>query len=382
MRMLFTASPGVGHLMPILPVAVAARAHGHDVRVGCGQSLAPLVGRAGLDHAPMGPASLAEVRTEVHGLATADGPGRATLMYREAFGRLIASAIADGVLDLAASWPPDVIVHEDLEMGSWIAAEKLGVPHVTIQATVWRPHLRGLIVDHQNAIREAHDLAPDPDLTGHDGRAWFTTRPPALRDPTRPMPEPLGELRPEPDDRVGDDMGEVPVWLGSPIERPRVAVTLGTMNAHRIDLFRPILEGLAALDVAVVVGLGAEPSTLGPVPANVHVERYVPMSVLLPRSSVVVHHAGSGTTLAALAAGVPSAMVPMTADQPDNAAAVCDAGAALVLDPTALTAAAVAATVRQLLETAAFTERARSVATEIAAMPGPGAAVAVIEQLI
>ena len=381
-RMLFTSSPGVGHLMPILPVAVAAQALGHDVLVGCGESLAPLVGRAGLRHAAIGPASLDEVRAGIDGLSGTDGPGRTFLMYREGFGGIIASEIARDVVSLAASWRPAIILHEDLEMGSWIAGEELGIPHVTIQATAWRPHLRTQIVAHQSAIRAAHDLATDPDLGGLDGRRWFTTRPPSMRDPARPMPALLGELRPEPDDRVGGDAGDVPAWLDAPIDRPRVAVTLGTVNGHRLDLLRPIVDGLEAHDVEAVVGLGADPATLGPVPANVRVERYVPMSMLLPRSAVVVHHAGSGTTLAALAAGVPSAMVPIMADQPENAAAASRAGAGLILDATRLTADAVAAAVQQLLHAPAFTDRARAVADEIAAMPGPAAVVEEIVQLI
>jgi UDP:flavonoid glycosyltransferase YjiC (YdhE family) len=269
-----------------------------------------------------------------------------------------------------------------MELGSWIAAEKLGIPHVTIQATAWRPHLRPQIVAHQNTIRVAHGLASEPDLAGLDGRRWFTTRPPAMRDPATPLPESFRELRPEPDDRVGGDVAEMPPWLVTAPDRPRIAVTLGTMNAHRTDLLRPILDGMATLDVEVVVALGADPSTLGPVAANVRVERYVPMSLLIPRSAVVVHHAGSGTTLAALAAGVPSAMVPLTADQPYNAAAAFRAGAALTIDPTGLTADGVAETVRRLLDTPSFTDRARAVAAEIEAMPSPATVVAEIEQLI
>lgn len=381
-RMLFISSPGVGHLMPILPVAIAAQAGGHEVRVGCGQSLAPLVGRAGLRHVPMGPASLDEVRARIPAIASADDAERTFLMYREAFGGIIASAIARDVVSLVASWRPDIFIHEDLEMGSWIAAEELGIPHVTIQATAWRPHLRPQIVANQNALRAARGLATDPDLAGQEGLRWFTTRPDSMREPDRPMPAVLGELRPEPDDRVGGDAGDVPEWLDAAIDRPLVAVTLGTVNGHRLDLLRPIVDGLATLDVEVVVGLGADPSTLGPVPANVRVERYVPMSLLLPRTTVVVHHAGSGTTLAALAAGVPSAMVPIMADQPENAAAAARAGAALVLDTTRLTAAAVAAAARRLLDERTFTDRAHAVAAEIAAMPSPAAVVTEIEQLI
>lgn len=382
MRMLFTSSPGVGHLLPILPVAIAAHERGHDVVVGCGASLEPLLSRAGLRHVPMGQASLYEVRDQVPGFAAADGPGRTVLMYTEAFGHVIATAMADDTLRFATDWRPTVIVHEDLELGSWIAAERLGIPHATIQATAWRPWQQPFLHAHQNELRVAHGLAPQPDLAGRHGVRWFTTRPPALRDSAWPTPAPLAELRPDPDDRVGGGVDAAPDWLAEPASRPRVAVTLGTMNAHRIDLLRPLVDGVAALDVEVVVALGADPATLGPVPANVRVEAFVPMSRLLRSSSVVVHHGGSGTTLAALAAGIPSAFVPITADQPENAAAVAASGAGLTLDTTRLTVEAVRAAVGDLINAAAYRDRAQAIAAEIEAMPDADAAVSQIEQIL
>jgi UDP:flavonoid glycosyltransferase YjiC (YdhE family) len=382
MRVLFTASPGAGHLFPVLPVAIAAAAAGHSVRVGCGASFAAVVRRAGLEHVALGPESLDVVRPRIAGLAAADGPGRAVLMYTEAFGHQIAAALADDISRFIEDWRPAVIVHEDMEMGSWIAAERWGIPHATIQAAAWRPWQRPLLVEHQNEIRRAHGLAADPDLTGRDGRPWFTTRPSALRDPAQPMPESFSELRPDPDDRVGGEVAALPDWLASTSGRPRVAVTLGTMNAHRIDLLRPIVDGLATLDADVVVALGADPATLGEVAPNVRVERYVAMSLLLPRSTVVVHHAGSGTTLAALAAGVPSVLIPITADQPVNAAAVVGAGAGIELGVSQISAEAATRAVSRLLETPEFTSRAGAIAAEIAGMPDAAAAWKDIEAVV
>src|SRR4029079_18003677 len=95
MRMLFTSSPGVGHLLPILPVAAAAQAAGHEVMVGVCSSLAPLVTRTGLRHAALGPADLDVVRADIPGMVDMVGPDRTGLMIREGFGRKIAGALAD-----------------------------------------------------------------------------------------------------------------------------------------------------------------------------------------------------------------------------------------------------------------------------------------------
>lgn len=330
----------------------------------------------------MGPAAIDDIRTRIPGLAEADGRTRARLMFREGFARIVASAMAEDMGAFVTGWRPDVIVHEDMEMGSWIIAERHGIPHVTIQATAWRPEQRAAVIPTQNELRARHGLAPDPELRGRDGAIFFATRPASIRDPDLPMPSNTRDLRPEPDDRVGGEADELPAWLAAPIGRPRIAVTLGTVNAHRVDLLRPILEGLGTMEVEVAVGLGADPATLGAVPANVRVERYIPMSLVLPGSKAVIHHAGSGTTLAALVAGCPMTVVPIAADQPENADQVARAGVGIVLDPGRLTPDGVREAVSILLRRPGFAKRARAIAREIAAMPDAEDAVSDLEALV
>ncbi|MEO8572101.1 MAG: nucleotide disphospho-sugar-binding domain-containing protein [Chloroflexota bacterium] len=55
----------------------------------------------------------------------------------------------------------------------------------------------------------------------------------------------------------------------------------------------------------MTVGTKGDPALLGPQPDNVHVERYIPQSQLLPHCDLLVAHAGSGALLGALNAGVP-----------------------------------------------------------------------------
>ena len=383
-RILITACPGLGHVLPVLPVGLAAAARGHDVIVATGADLGPAVERAGLRHRTIGAPSLEAAFGTIDGIAELTGRRRLLRIVTEGFATIFARDFAAGVLALAAEWRPDVIVREDMEMGSWMAAERLGIPSVVVQATAWRPPIRRLASEPQNRIRAEHGLPPDADLTGHDGALWFATRPPSLRS-ADPMPPTLRELRSAADDAVGaarEPDADMPDWLAAQSGRPGVAVTLGTVNKHRLDVFRPILAGLAALDVDVVVALGADPATLGDVPNGVRVERYVPMSALLPRSALVVHHAGSGTMLAAAAARTPQLLVPLAADQPENAALCVEAGIALRLDPDALTSEAVAAAAQRLLEEPSFRDRARAVAIEIAAMPDADTALVEVERLV
>ena len=147
MRILVSSSPGVGHLLPLLPIAREAAARGHEVLVAVGAGLAPIVQAAGFRHLPVGPATMDEVAASIPDLAGLTGRRRAVAMFQHAFCGAIAAGIADDIRTLADTWRPDLIVHEDLELGSWIVAERQGIPHVTVQATAaparcWPPSPR------------------------------------------------------------------------------------------------------------------------------------------------------------------------------------------------------------------------------------------------
>jgi calicheamicin 3'-O-methyl-rhamnosyltransferase len=63
---------------------------------------------------------------------------------------------------------------------------------------------------------------------------------------------------------------------------------------------------------------------------DVMVEQFVPQGLVFPHCRAVVAHAGAGTMLGALAAGLPQVLLPAGAEQFLNAAACAAAGAAEV----------------------------------------------------
>ena len=106
-----------------------------------------------------------------------------------------------------------------------------------------------------------------------------------------------------------------------------------------------------------------------------------PHAKLFPLVAAVVHHGGAGTTAAGLAAGRPTLVCPIGADQPMWAAIVhrkrgCGpAPVALArLTPTLL-----AARLRALVADAGFRARAEALAAEIAKEDGLARAVEVVE---
>jgi sterol 3beta-glucosyltransferase len=104
---------------------------------------------------------------------------------------------------------------------------------------------------------------------------------------------------------------------------------------------------------------------------------------LFPRAALVVHHGGSGTTHAVVAAGVPSLVIPHVGDQPYWADRLRQLGVAPGAQPVRRLRAdrlAVAA-----LETAAdpgMHQRARALATEVQQERGIDVAVGAIEALV
>ena len=110
---------------------------------------------------------------------------------------------------------------------------------------------------------------------------------------------------------------------------------------------------------------------------GIHVEPWVPQGAVMVHASAMVGHGGSGSTLAAMAAGMPLAVVPLFADQPENADRVAAIGAGLRLDGVTGLADAVTA----LLEDPSYRTHARAVAADIAALPPIDHAVRLFEHI-
>jgi len=154
-------------------------------------------------------------------------------------------------------------------------------------------------------------------------------------------------------------------WRG--LHRPLVYVSFGSAaagNGYFPEIYRAAAAALGALDVRVLMTLGIEvdPAELGVLPHNVHVERWVPQAHVMPEAAAMVGHGGSGSTLAAMAAGVPLAVVPLFADQAQNARRIASLGAGLQLDGVSRLGDAV----RALLDDPRYWLNAQKVQLEIA----------------
>jgi UDP:flavonoid glycosyltransferase YjiC (YdhE family) len=140
-----------------------------------------------------------------------------------------------------------------------------------------------------------------------------------------------------------------------------------------IDALRAIVEGLAQLDVDVLVTVHLEGDAHGldPLPPRVRVERFVPQAEVLEHVDAVVHHGGTGTMLSALALGLPQVLLPLGADQYQNAGIMLRAGAARCLMGDGVSATAVADAVSAVLDDGPERHATARLQAEIAAMPSP-----------
>jgi hypothetical protein len=162
------------------------------------------------------------------------------------------------------------------------------------------------------AHRAAYGLPPDPELAMLNRYLTLRPFPASFQDPARPVAPTTHYLRPMLGDRSGEE--GLPAWVSTLRDRRVVYVGLGTVF-NEPKIFRVFLAGLRdeALTLIVTVGRNQDPSDFGPQPANIHIERYIPLSLLLPHCDLAVTNGGSGTLIAALAHGLPVVVVPMAA---------------------------------------------------------------------
>jgi UDP:flavonoid glycosyltransferase YjiC (YdhE family) len=130
----------------------------------------------------------------------------------------------------------------------------------------------------------------------------------------------------------------------------------------------------------VTVGSDNDPARFGPRPDHIHVERFIPQSLLLPFCDAVVNQGGTAI-LPVLAHGLPMLLLPQGANQFHNAQACLDAGVARRLLPGQVSADTVRREMAAVLHDPELRGAARRVQAELAAMPGPERGVALLEQL-
>lgn len=393
MRLLFTSIPSTGHLHPLIPLAIAARAAQHDVAFACAESMRPAVEElgfrtfpAGLDRDGDGDPEFDALKVRARELQ----PGAA--MDRLAVADVIygvrARRMLPDLLEICRQWRPDVVVRENFEAAGAVAAERLGIPHasVDIMPLYDTGPMHDSVQEQIDRLRAQAGLDPDPGLTLMHRYLHLCFAPPSLLDPAIPKPATLRTLRPAFYDEVGSE--RLPDWVAHMPPRPTAYVTVGTVaNRWRAEVFpsmvRTILDGLRdePMNVVVTVGRDCDPAELGPQPGNVHIERFIPHTLLLPHCDVAITHGGFGTVMGAIDASLLQVLVPLLVDDPYNARRCADLGLARMVPPEELTAERIRDAVRAVLQDPSYRANLQRIRAEIRAQPGPDLAVGLLECL-
>jgi UDP:flavonoid glycosyltransferase YjiC (YdhE family) len=381
-RVLFTTQPGLGHFHPLLPVAVGLRDRGHLVAFATSASFGRQVVAAGFPAFAVGKDWLAVdmVRAFPEMAAIPPGPDRYAWARRAIFAGATARDTTPDLVDLARRWDADLIVREAAEYGGCLAAEVLGLPHAMVRTDFGSSSYgdRHHVADALSGLREHFGLPPDPDVAMPFRYLQLSFAPDGVGEAEAEAAPTCHRFRPiEP-----AATGETPPWLAALAPRPTVYATLGTVY-NRPDLLGAIIEALATecINLIVTVGTNHDPASFGPQPAHVRIERWIDQHVLLPHCDAVVTHGGYGTVSAALSAGLPLVLIPISADQPGNAERCAALGVGRIVGPDERTPAGIRTATRAVLGDPAHRCAATDIAREAHSRPGIDAALDLLARL-
>jgi UDP:flavonoid glycosyltransferase YjiC (YdhE family) len=398
MRILMTTRGSSGHVLPLAPFGHAALRAGHEVLVAAQRQHHANVERTGLPFAPVGDPPAEEWMPLMGEFSQLPLDAANARMIGEFFARIDTRAALPGLRTIVERWRPDLIVRESWEYASTLVADAYGIPLARVGLGLASVEELSVRLAASSVDRERADMGLPADPAGDRLRdaPYLTMVPEHLEDPAAPTPRRTHRFRPTPPATSGAALSQADWWPGN--DDPLVYLTFGSVTAgahlpYFPALYRAAIDALAPLPVRLLVTIGDDRdiAELGPLPVNVHVERWVPQNAIAPHAAAIVAHGGYGSTLGALAQGVPLVVLPLfSTDQWVNAQAVARVGAGVSLDgerdvravlglPGAGVIAELTGAVRRVLEDDGYRRGARAVAGAVDALPPIDAAVDALE---
>jgi UDP:flavonoid glycosyltransferase YjiC (YdhE family) len=363
------------------------RKAGHEVAVATAESFGDAVLRAGFQFIPAGidmPEAMARGRDLYPDFASLSLEEQARRVVPDFFVGVHARAFLKDASRLV-SWQPDVVVREEGEFAGPVVAALGDVPCVDHgYGGPRRP--RELVERGARALEPLfRSVGVDPlPLGGAYQCLYLEPCPPSLQPPDAdevPCARPIRPGSPTSLAPTG-----APDWLARLGERV-VYITLGTVPFFTADIefFRAAIAAARqeGAEVVVTVGPAGDPAALHPQPEGVHIERYLPQGELLSHCAAVISNGGSGSTLGALAVGVPLLIVPNSSpSQLRNAQAIVASRTGRALNRADATADRLRMELHELLHNRSYTIAPQRIAAEIARMPPPEEVVGLVESLI
>jgi UDP:flavonoid glycosyltransferase YjiC (YdhE family) len=401
-RYLFSLWEGGGNVAPQIALARKLVRRGHSVRVLADPSIRADAEAAGCEFIRFTRAPHRADRSNESDFIRdfeAKHPVEAFTRIRDRLMFGPAMAFAEDALEELAREPADAVVSDFVLLGVAAAAERAGISCALLVHTVYlipRPgvpapgpgflpmrgpvgRLRDAFFGHMflrtfqsgfpalNEARARLGLPPVGNLRAVLGRAdrVLVLASPAFDFGERNLPPNTRYVGAQLDDPAWAEPWDSP-WAPNHPD-PLVVVGLSTTNQGQTPLAQRAMDALGGLPVRglLTTGPAVEPADLR-APANVVVRRSAPHARIFGEASAVVTHAGHGTVMRALAAGLPLVCIPMGRDQGDVAARVVASGAGVRV-PAKATPEELRDAVREVLHSPGFRLKARELATRIAA---------------
>ena len=316
MRVLVTSCPNYGHLFPMVPLAWALRNAGHEVLAAVPASLVPVAVGAGIPAISIGDVRIQSDHDDQAPSHQAETT-QALVEHVLEFYVPLAEATVDQVIETARAWRADLIMHPSWDYAAPIAAAALGIPSLF--------HSWGLLPEPEIDAAANEALAPLRRRIGGEPVGpprWVDVCPPGLASHVPDGALPMRYV-------AYNGSAELKPWLLTEADRPRVCVTLGNIPilGEHDNVVATVIKALATADVEVVVAAADRLTVETDLPANVRVERRLPLRQLLPTCSVAIHHGGAGSTMAAIVTGLPQLVLPQMCVQYQHAQQIAAIGA-------------------------------------------------------
>ncbi|MFW5709251.1 MAG: glycosyltransferase [Chloroflexota bacterium] len=183
---------------------------------------------------------------------------------------------------------------------------------------------------------------------------------------------------------------EPPGWLeGIPVEVPLALITLGSTFTGDLGFFSWGAQAAARVKLLPIVVIGFNPfepdqkqALIRALPKGTFLLNWVPFEHVLPRTRLMIHHGGMGTTHHAVVHGIPQIVVPHAADQRVQARRVAQARVGLNLSAHDVRQGKLWEGAQALMSYDQVRETARALAQEMTSLGGPERAADSILQVI
>jgi UDP:flavonoid glycosyltransferase YjiC (YdhE family) len=387
-RVLCATTANDGHFGPLLPFARALAEAGHEVRVAAPASYAGAVAAAGFVHEPFADPPRELIDPVMGRLPTLEFEEADDLVIREVFARIDAQAALPSLVETVQRWRPDLMLRETAELASLAAAERAEVPHVHVCIGMHEvlPRFAAAISDPLEELGRLAGLVEGRMTSALASETVLSLVPEVLDHATGQVPSGSDDFLRFHEPRPAAGAQPLPDW-GDP-QVPLIYVTFGSVTGSLppfASVFRRALDALADVEARVLLTVGrkVDRAVLGPLPSNAHVEQWLPQDAVLGKAAAMLGHGGFGTTMGALAAGVPQVVVPLfTFDQIVNGDHVAAVGAGITVEGGPSSVELAAAEVPRLLADPTYAASARRVAAAIADLPSPAEAVHTLADLV